>query len=434
MGVVLSRRLFRGVATLAVVGLAAVPAAAQTLPEALTSLVQQHKKLQAAQSDVTAAKENVDVAWGNWYPNLDVTAHKGYEVDKLGEGGKDTHLPAERFDVTVTQRLVDFGRNNSVIDRADLGRQQSEATLTATRQALLQEGTTAYLEVMRAARVLRFAESSETNIRRQTELEDARVQRGSGFSTDVLQAKTQFAGAQARRVRAEGTLQTALNHYRSVFYADVLNPDSMAQPRTPLDMVPTSLNDAIDVAHDNNPQLRAAQLGAEMARTDITRTRAQGFYPTLDAVAENDYQKDNGGTIGTENDQIVKLQLKYSFNLGFTASNSLKAAEATHSATEQRYYDTRNTVEQQVRDAWNELQTAQSTAELLRNQANIAAEFLELARKERQLGRRSLIDVLSGETALINANSDAASAETDVAIAVYKLLTATGKLEVGVVQ
>jgi outer membrane protein TolC len=225
-----------------------------------------------------------------------------------------------------------------------------------------------------------------------------------------------------------------MNRYRGVFYTDVLNPDAMAQPRTPLDMVPTSLEEAIEVALRSNPELRAAQLAAEAARTDITRTRAASYYPTIDAVAEHEYQKDNAGDIGAEHDSIIKLQLRYQFNLGMTATNSLKASEQTFTATEQRYMDTRHKVEEQTRNAWNDLQTAQINAEFLRNQANITAEFLELARKERQLGRRSLIDVLSGETSLINANSDAASAETDVAIAVYKLLAATGKLELGAIR
>ncbi len=66
---------------------------------------------------------------------------------------------------------------------------------------------------------------------------------------------------------------------------------------------------------------------------------------------------------------------------------------------------------------------------MLHNQANIAGEFLELARKERTLGRRSLLDVLSGETALINANSDAASADIDVSIAVFTLLDAMAELD-----
>jgi TolC family type I secretion outer membrane protein len=428
------RAVGRVLAVAALLGLSFSPASGQTLTEALEGLIQKHKRLIAAQADADAARENVEVAWGNWYPTLDINAHKGYEVDKKDGGRPDTHLPAERADAMITQRLYDFGRNNAIIDRAVFTQQQTEATLQSTRQSLLQEGVIAYLEVMRNSRLVKFAESSESNIKRQTDLEDARVQRGSGFSTDVLQSKSQLAGVQARRVRSEGQLQQAMNRYRGVFYTDVLNPDAMAQPRTPLDMVPTSLEEAIEVALRSNPELRAAQLAAEAARTDITRTRAASYYPTIDAVAEHEYQKDNAGDIGAEHDSIIKLQLRYQFNLGMTATNSLKASEQTFTATEQRYMDTRHKVEEQTRNAWNDLQTAQINAEFLRNQANITAEFLELARKERQLGRRSLIDVLSGETSLINANSDAASAETDVAIAVYKLLAATGKLELGAIR
>jgi adhesin transport system outer membrane protein len=65
---------------------------------------------------------------------------------------------------------------------------------------------------------------------------------------------------------------------------------------------------------------------------------------------------------------------------------------------------------------------------LLTNQANIAAEFLELARKERELGNRTLLEVLQGETDLINANSDAVKAQTDLAIAMYTLLNIMGRL------
>ena len=50
-----------------------------------------------------------------------------------------------------------------------------------------------------------------------------------------------------------------------------------------------------------------------------------------------------------------------------------------------------------------------------------------MVRKERQLGNRQLQDVLQGETALINANSSATAAETDIAIGVYEL-AAMGRL------
>ena len=68
------------------------------------------------------------------------------------------------------------------------------------------------------------------------------------------------------------------------------------------------------------------------------------------------------------------------------------------------------------------------------NQVDIASEFLDLARRERQLGNRSLIDVLGGETNLINAASDAASADADVAITVFEVLAAMGHLDATIID
>ena len=94
----------------------------------------------------------------------------------------------------------------------------------------------------------------------------------------------------------------------------------------------------------------------------------------------------------------------------------------------------RDQIEEQARNAWSNLITAGQNAALLQNQANIAAEFLDLARKERQLGKRTLIDVLAGETNLINAQSDAISAQSDVIIAGLTLLSVMGQLSVDVVS
>ena len=48
--------------------------------------------------------------------------------------------------------------------------------------------------------------------------------------------------------------------------------------------------------------------------------------------------------------------------------------------------------------------------------------------KERKMGNRSLLDVLAGETALINAISAARSAETDIRLFAFTLLNAMGRL------
>ena len=100
----------------------------------------------------------------------------------------------------------------------------------------------------------------------------------------------------------------------------------------------------------------------------------------------------------------------------------------------QRRYQQMQTQESAYWALKDAVQAARDNAEQLHNQADIAAEFLELARKERQLGNRSLLDVLAGETALINASSDAASADTDVTIVAFTLLSVMGKLSPNVVE
>lgn len=403
-----------------------VPANAQPLSDLIPEMLKKDDLINAARADLTAARERTRVALGGWFPQLNVTGHYGYE--KQIQPGADTRAPARDLDASVTQLLWDFGSTNAQVRSAGLVMDQANANLSAALQNRLLQAVTAYLNVIRTNEVLGFSRKSEGNIKRQTELEDALVRRGAGFSTDVLQAKVQLAGAQARRVRAEGDLRVSRNAYREVFEKTPPDFAALVKPAFPVDGLPARIDDAINIALDNNPQLLAAHYASLIAKEDVNVTRASQFFPRFQAVAQSKFSKDTGGVLGGEQDFLGMVQFIYPFNLGFTAVNSLRASKEGVTAATGRFVDAKGRVEQQVRDAWDNLQTARENATLLRNQANIAAEFLELARKERTLGKRSLLDVLNGETNLVNAESDAASAERDVDIAAFTLMAVMGRL------
>ncbi|MBM08310.1 MAG: outer membrane efflux protein [Magnetovibrio sp.] len=414
--------------------LAAEPVFADKLRDNLLKLTQTHKRMLAANADVKAAMENLEVTWGEWYPNVTLTANIGLEKQNKPSGSDDTNMTPQNYETSITQKVWDFGSTNASIRSSRLTIKQAMDTRESTKQTLLLEGLTAYLNIIRSNKLLEFASSSVDNIKRQAELEDAKVQRGSGFSTDVLQAKTQLAGAEARLIQSQGALKTAINRYRAVYGEIPRDIEKMTNPRLPLELLPKSLEAAIRTAVVENPQLRAARTGASVAREAVIKTRIDGFLPSFDLTAESKFKEDSGGTANKQQDQSLKLEATYDFNMGLTAVNTLRASQQGHISTVNRFGDTRDQIEEQVRNAWDNLQTTQANAGRLHNQANIAAEFLELARRERQLGNRSLIDVLSGETALINASSDAASADTDVAIAVFSLLNAMGQLDSTIVD
>ena len=406
---------------------------AEGLETLLPYVIENHDRVRASKSSLTAARNRAREALGGWYPTLSQTANAGHETQE-NDGGADTRTGFSEYDFSLTQLLWDFGSTNASIDKARLEVEAARFDLIETRQSLILEAITAYMNTIRSNAALGFAKDSEENIRRQTGLEEALVGLGSGFSTDVLQAKTQLAGAQARRAQSEGGLVNALNRFQAIFGRKPDSIEALAPVPYPAAFLPLSLTQATDVALETNPSLKNAILDADIAKEDVRIARADNFAPKIEASAERKLKKNVGGTIGPKQESLAKVEMTFDFNLGFTAVNTLRASESDLSASTYTAADTRRTIEEQVSNAWQQLETAKQTASHLNNQANIAAAFLELARNERQLGRRSLIDVLSGETNLINAKSDALSAETDVLLAAYGLLAATGQLEYDVVK
>lgn len=387
----------------------------------LRDLLASHNLVKAARDDAASAGQRLDETRGVWYPTLNVTGSVGRE-DQINSNADDTTLTARELDVSVTQRLYDFGASDATIEQSRLERRAAEASSDLAAQDILLQGLIAHLNLLRAAEVLDFAQRSERNIAAQEQIEADRLAAGGGQGTDLLQVRSQLAAARARRVRAAGDVQLARNLYKRVYgYFPELSV-LREVPTVERERLPESVDAAVGLALDNNLRLEATRLSTEALDEAVRLDRADKLFPTLNAVGQVIARNDADGIRGYERDAIAKIELLFPFNLGFTALNSIRAAELTSSAGHYRLAQVRNEIEELVRNAWQNLRTAQSNAALLRDQAELANEFLELAREERRLGSRSLLDVLAGETALLNARADATAARRDVAINAFTVL------------
>ncbi len=419
----------RGGAAFALLGLLfAADANAQSLGSLVPEVITQHDRVVGARADVRAAQNRAREALGDWYPVLEPTATHGYENIE-NPHDTDTSLPFSEIDLSLTQLLWDFGATNAAVEKARLELVEARTNLSGAEEDLLQEAVEAYVNLYRASRVLEFARRSKDNIRKQTGLEEARVETGGGLSTDVLQAKRQLAGADAREIQSEGTLISARNRYFAIF--DQHPQEERLQPvKLPVALLPISLEDAISRAEKGNNDLIFDRLAAAKARKDVHNTFGSEFFPKIEGIVERKWKNNVSGTVDLKKEFSAKVEMSIPINLGLTAVNTLRAAQLDVVSSVRTVADTRRRIVEETRNAWQELHTARATAASRQNQADIAAAFLELAREERKLGNRSLIDVLTGETELINAQSDAESANSDVVIAAYKLLNIVGDLKV----
>jgi adhesin transport system outer membrane protein len=406
------------------------PAQAEGLPALVSELLANDNQIKAIRADVEAAGESIEAAKGSYYPALNITGTYGKEKQLKPTGTDNASMVSREIDFVVTQRLWDFGATDATVNMVKLQRDQTGAALQTTVSGVLLRAYTVYMNVLRASQVQRFAIESEKNVRLQTKLEDELVESGAGATTDILQAKVQLAGAMARRVQADGALELAKHAYWGVFLKKVSDVSDMLPPRLPRDKIPRTQDEAVEIALKNSPILESSNIDTLISKEAVKQSFASSYGPTFDGIVDSKLKRDVGTTAGTQTEVFAKVQFSFPFNLGMTATNTIKASELASTSSTYRYADARNQLEMRTRSAWQQLLTTQANAKLVKNQARIAAAFLELAREERKLDKRSLLDVLSGEVALINANSDAASAEADIAIAVVTLLDAMGALTV----
>jgi len=394
----------------------------------ITDVVEKHARVLSAKKGVEAARYRAKEALGAWYPTLTPTANYGREFTNANITD-NVILNFREVDLSLTQLLWDFGKTDAAVKTARLVVETSDAALVTARQGLLLEAATAYANLMRSYASLAFARESEGNIRQQTELENARVAAGDGLSTDVLQAKTQLASAQSRLIQSEGALTTAKHRFEAIFDympVDLANFEKLTLANRHL---PDSLKQALKIALINNPRILTAKIEEETALQSIRETKATEFMPIIEGTAEQKWKHNVAAVAGPKRESLIKVEMTLPFNLGLSGLDSLRANRSDATSKALALVDLRRTIREEVSNAWTGLQTAQRNADALLTQANISSAFLELARKERQLGQRSLIDVLSGETSLINAQSDALSAEADITIAKFTLLSAMGMLE-----
>ncbi|NQU61498.1 MAG: TolC family outer membrane protein [Rhodospirillales bacterium] len=418
-----------------VIGLGAWgPANAATLEDELAGLLLDHPNIRAADKTVEAQRQEIKRTKSNYYPQVTLTTETGIErIDSPserdqgdGQGGKPSNRTPHSASLSITQNLFNGFLTTSQVRTARLNKELARMTLEGTRQNTVLEGVNGYLNVLKQKRLIEPARENEATILQQLNLEDERVQRGSGVAVDVLQAKSRLQVSRERLVTFEGALEDGVSRYTQTFnHAPDIN--SMMDPVPPVEMVPSELDRALDIAIVNNPALGNSSVTIEAAR-ERKRTLRSEYYPVIDLDSAYNFEKHAGGTLGVRRDYSVTLRATWGLFTGFSTRNLLSQAAFNLGATKDTHDFTARKVIEQTKLAWQALLTAKERLVLLENAVNIASEVFTSRQKLREAGKETVINVLDAENEVNNAQINFTSASYDEGLAVYQLLLAMGLL------
>ncbi len=408
------------------------PAMAGTLEEEMRDLVANHPQIQAKMKGVNSADEGIRGARAGYLPTVKLTGDQGHEYidspDRRGIQGKAFLDKRNTSGLTVTQKIFDGFATDSAVDSAKTSRRISESDLRGTRQAALLEGAVAYLDVMRNTKLVALSRENERKLAEQQNLEDERVQKGSGIASDVLAAKQRLQVAKERRVKYEGDFHASVAKYTQVFghAPDVV---ALSDPPLPLDLIPETIDQSLDVAEKDNPILESATNTIDLT-SDKRNLAEAGYWPTLDLVGKADYEHGKNATVGVRRDWSLMLVASWELFSGFKTDATVAQASWDHGASKDNRFHTSRKIAEQARTAWHKLQTARQRLDLLENAAVLAEEVWAATMKKREAGKATVTEVLDEETRINEARINYTGAYYDMYQASYELLTAMGRLEV----
>ncbi|MBN2752561.1 MAG: TolC family outer membrane protein [Rhodospirillaceae bacterium] len=415
----------------AIVSLVCQHAKAETLPDALGELIQNHPQIRAAHNTAYGSEESVNKVWGTYLPSVDAKADTGMErinsPARRSSGLDPFYRDRNTYTFSLTQKLWDGGAREGLYAATKYQRDAAVFTANTTTQNVLFEGISVYLDVLKQTRLAELAAQNENTIRQQLHLEDERVRRGSGIAVDVLQAKTRLQLAKERRVAFEGALDAALSRYLQV-YGHPAELAEMVTPTLPEALIPDDLDTAIERAKGGNPTIAVSR--AQSSALEESRSVAEaGYLPTINLVMEHGYENGRDAVIGTRRDYSVLVQASWNLFNGLQTRAEVSKAAFDHAASMDNLTHANRKVIEQTRLAWQALDTARKRVDLLNNAVNIAGEVFAARTKLRDAGKETALNVLDAENEVYNARINHTTATFDMKIAMFQLLLAMGELD-----
>ncbi|MBF0193351.1 MAG: TolC family protein [Magnetococcales bacterium] len=405
----------------------------QRLEPLLVDLLKNSKKIQGVQTDYAAQQDRLKSEKGKMFPILDVTANTGFEeID--GEGlSSDSDLNFNEVGLKFTQTLWDFGATLSDIRKGKHALEIQHLLLKQQINNTIVDGITVFLEVKRASIALDYAKRSELNIKRQAKFSEVMLAEGAGLSSDIIEVRKQLATAQTKLFNAELAMVTQINKFKKVFASTPVDFESFENlDFSILSHVPSTIYDVISRVENNNLDIKLAGIDIENAKEDSFAYKSRSFFPKVEAVLEKKWKHNVGGTLGDKSEFLGKVELSMPISFGFTEAKEYMATVKDKESLVITMESLREDIVEEARNAWHKLIASTMIWKSIKEQADLAAESLQIAYSESKFGIGSKTKTMNSETALLTAQSDAESARVDILLDAISLLNLMGEISIDI--
>jgi len=396
-------------------------AGAETLEEAVRTVLATHPDVLAAGYNRLARDQEVRQARAGYFPALDLTA--GVGRDHVDRPFDDDLTPRE---VTLSLRqnvFTGLATMNEVERQEARVRSQAYMVRNAADNMALRTAR-AYIDVLRYRALLELARENLTIHQRIADQIGLRSRSGIDRKADMDQIRSRLNLAHANVVVAGQNLVDATTAYAAVVG---YRPRDLTRPVIDNALMPASLEEARRQALARHPALRSAHadLRARRAQEKVARSP---FMPVIDIEIDQVYEDETNYSYQERQDLRAMLRLRYNLFHGW--QDQARKLETRHLVSEAREIrnHTRRQVEESIRLSWMAYQALAGRLPYLRQRQEYATVTARAYGKQWNISRRTLLDVLDSEAERIDAIREYVNAVHDEIYARCRVLNGTGRL------
>jgi len=306
------------------------------------------------------------------------------------------------------RRFATKSATSASADAADAGFANQRAQVTAATQQL-------FFTALAQEELVRVAEAQLQRAKEELQIAVNKFQAGAATRSDTLTATVDLGNGQLALLQANANLATAQANLGRQIGVDQL---VRAVPDTTLPSLLDTTRLRAEVL-DSAPQVQQAAAATRMARALVTVARTQ-YFPTVSMSYSNAYTGLDAPWSTTQsyvNNWSLRFSLNWPLFNGFTREANQVSASVTRDVAEALAADTRRSVNAQLTQQLAAVTTAYAQIRITGTNIVAATEALRVTQERYRLGAGTLLDLLTAEANLTQAQVNQVQARYNYLIA-----------------
>jgi outer membrane protein len=391
-----------------------------TLAEAIQLSEKVQPTVIRAKADVRTAGAQVRNRWGAYLPTVSASSSASdffsegtSRVDpvtgELTGGNRSSRSISTSLSASVD--LFTGFRRGAEMRAARAGEDAADASLVDARFAQALTTTNQFLDALAAAQLLRVRETSVRRAEQQLKVSVAKLKAGSATRSDSLRSLVNLGNARLDQITTQTQLATAeANLARLIGMTGRVRAADDSGFYLVLPAVDTQ---ALRIeAEAKSPRVQSAAASAAAARASVRASRSS-YWPTLALAANTGWNGSRANDYTLLNQRQLSLSLRWNLFDRFDRELTITQREADLDVAEATASETKRAVEADLSMHLAELDAARARIEITQTSVVAAGEDLRVQQERYRLGASTIVDLLTSQEALNQAEVDVVNARFD---------------------